>query len=165
MFDWQLFDRILNLHTLQHRNLKIPSPCLLQLRPILLFLHIDTLYFPLLEWYLILKFLSSFTVCMGSTYEDDCEEGDDIILCDGCNAEAHLRCLCMTVVRSCIKCSHLLSINFSKWIVQLPVLIFISYAVNLIFLMEARPCHCNYYGQLASSISHFLASSLHLFMS
>ena len=39
------------------------------------------------------------TVCMGSTFEDDCEEGDDIILCDGCNAEAHLRCLNMTVVR------------------------------------------------------------------
>ena len=40
------------------------------------------------------------TVCMGSTYEDDCEEGDDIILCDGCNAEAHLRCLNMTLVRA-----------------------------------------------------------------
>jgi hypothetical protein len=38
-------------------------------------------------------------VCMGSTYEDDCEEGDDIILCDGCNAEAHIRCLNMKVVR------------------------------------------------------------------
>jgi hypothetical protein len=36
---------------------------------------------------------------MGSTYEDDCEEGDDIILCDGCNAEAHIRCLNMKVVR------------------------------------------------------------------
>lgn len=31
------------------------------------------------------------TVCMGSTYEDDCEEGDEIILCDGCNAEAHMK--------------------------------------------------------------------------
>jgi PHD-finger len=40
------------------------------------------------------------TVCMGSTYEDDCEEGDDIILCDGCNAEAHIRCLNMKVVPS-----------------------------------------------------------------
>ena len=37
---------------------------------------------------------------MGSTYEDDCEEGDDIILCDGCNAEAHIRCLNMKVVRT-----------------------------------------------------------------
>ena len=38
------------------------------------------------------------SVCMGSTYEEDCEEGDDIILCDGCNAEAHIRCLNMKVV-------------------------------------------------------------------
>ena len=37
---------------------------------------------------------------MCSTYEEDCDEGDDIILCDGCNAEAHLRCLHMTAVPS-----------------------------------------------------------------
>jgi PHD-finger len=37
---------------------------------------------------------------MGSTYEDDCEEGDEIILCDGCNTEAHIRCLSMTSVPS-----------------------------------------------------------------
>ena len=41
---------------------------------------------------------------MGSTYEDDCEEGDDIILCDGCNAEAHIRCLNMKVVRHVTLC-------------------------------------------------------------
>jgi hypothetical protein len=48
------------------------------------------------------------TVCMGSTYEEDCEDGDDIILCDGCNAEAHLKCLNMTAVPNtewhCILC-------------------------------------------------------------
>jgi NAD-dependent SIR2 family protein deacetylase len=38
------------------------------------------------------------TVCRGSTYEDDCAEDDEIILCDGCNAEAHMRCLNMTTV-------------------------------------------------------------------
>jgi hypothetical protein len=33
------------------------------------------------------------SVCMGSTMEDDCEDDDDILLCDRCNAEAHLKCL------------------------------------------------------------------------
>lgn len=40
------------------------------------------------------------TVCMGSTFEDDLPEGDEVILCDGCNAEAHIRCLNMTSVPS-----------------------------------------------------------------
>ncbi len=49
-------------------------------------------------------------VCMGSTYAEDCEEeGDDVILCDGCNAEAHIRCLGYEAVPStewhCTACS------------------------------------------------------------
>lgn len=40
------------------------------------------------------------SVCMGSTFEDDLPEGDEVILCDGCNAEAHIRCLNMTSVPS-----------------------------------------------------------------
>ena len=49
-------------------------------------------------------------VCMGSTFEEDCEdEGDEIILCDGCNAEAHIRCLGYDAVPStewhCSTCS------------------------------------------------------------
>ena len=47
------------------------------------------------------------SVCMGSTYEEDCvpavgtgadAHGHEVILCDGCNGEAHLRCLGMTAV-------------------------------------------------------------------
>ena len=55
---------------------------------------------------------------MGSTYEDDCEEGDDIILCDGCNAEAHLRCLNMTAVPSsewhCAVCADRLTLREAR---------------------------------------------------
>jgi PHD-finger len=40
------------------------------------------------------------SVCMGSTFEDDLPEGDEVILCDGCNAEAHIRCLNMSSVPS-----------------------------------------------------------------
>ena len=35
---------------------------------------------------------------MASTYEEDCEEGDEVILCDGCNAEAHMRCSTFTFI-------------------------------------------------------------------
>jgi hypothetical protein len=45
------------------------------------------------------------TVCMGSTYEEDCPpaaggdaHGHEVILCDGCNGEAHLRCLGLAAV-------------------------------------------------------------------
>ena len=55
---------------------------------------------------------------MGSTYEEDCAEGDDIILCDGCNAEAHLRCLNMTAVPSsewhCSVCAERLAVREAR---------------------------------------------------
>lgn len=42
-------------------------------------------------------------VCNGSTFEDDAEDvADEILLCDGCNAEAHLKCLNLTAVSVCI---------------------------------------------------------------
>ena len=42
-------------------------------------------------------------VCNGSTFEDESDDvADEILLCDGCNAEAHLKCLNLTAVRDCI---------------------------------------------------------------
>lgn len=41
-------------------------------------------------------------ICNGSTFEEEPsgdESGDQILLCDGCNAEAHLRCLNLSAVR------------------------------------------------------------------
>jgi hypothetical protein len=49
----------------------------------------DPLVAVLTCYFIVVAFV--LTVCMGSTYEDDCEEGDEIILCDGCNAEAHMK--------------------------------------------------------------------------
>ena len=55
---------------------------------------------------------------MCSTYEEDCEEGDDIILCDGCNAEAHLRCLNLTTVPStewhCTVCTDRIAVREAR---------------------------------------------------
>lgn len=49
-------------------------------------------------------------VCKGSTFEDDCPKPEDcVLLCDGCNAEAHLRCVSLGAVPSgdwyCESCS------------------------------------------------------------
>lgn len=47
--------------------------------------------------------------CKGSTFEDDCRADDTVLLCDGCNVEAHLRCLSLASVPSgewyCDSCS------------------------------------------------------------
>jgi hypothetical protein len=41
-------------------------------------------------------------VCNGSTFDDEVEDvADEILLCDGCNAEAHLKCLNLTAVSEC----------------------------------------------------------------
>ena len=32
-------------------------------------------------------------ICKGSTFEDDMPSEEEVVLCDGCNGEAHLRCL------------------------------------------------------------------------
>jgi hypothetical protein len=37
-------------------------------------------------------------ICKGSTYEDDLNEDDDVMLCDGCNGEAHMKCLGLTEI-------------------------------------------------------------------
>ena len=38
-------------------------------------------------------------ICNGSTFEEESDEaGDQILLCDGCNAEAHLKCLNLSAV-------------------------------------------------------------------
>jgi len=42
-------------------------------------------------------------VCNGSTFEEESEEpGEQILLCDGCNAEVHLKCLNLTTVSKII---------------------------------------------------------------
>lgn len=37
-------------------------------------------------------------ICRGSTYEGDLDDDEEVVLCDGCNGEAHLRCLNLTEV-------------------------------------------------------------------
>lgn len=49
-------------------------------------------------------------VCKGSTFEDDCPNSEDcVLLCDGCNVEAHLHCVALASVPSgdwyCDSCS------------------------------------------------------------
>lgn len=38
-------------------------------------------------------------ICRGSTYEGDLAEDEEVVLCDGCNGEAHLRCLNLKEVK------------------------------------------------------------------
>ena len=37
-------------------------------------------------------------ICKRSTFESDLQEGESVILCDGCNAEAHFACTKVTSV-------------------------------------------------------------------
>lgn len=58
------------------------------------------------------------TICIKSTYEVDCDEDEHVIMCDGCNAEAHLKCLNMTVVPTydwlCDKCNERMILREGK---------------------------------------------------
>jgi hypothetical protein len=37
-------------------------------------------------------------VCKRSTYEEDCDDEEEVLCCDGCNGEAHLKCTNLTAV-------------------------------------------------------------------